>query len=374
MILTTAAVGLAAWGLALLAAGRRHRSTRPMGLLASRRLRPKDDNVGTARDYACTTAMLRLADAMTPRWRRARGRREALAGSLTHLRLRVEQAESNLDRAAARLGAADAEADGQRPPALWGRLFLIALYVGDMTVITMAIQAESASNTLAQALLAAMSLGTALFIFGKLGGHLVKDRLARDSSRGRLVAAFLVGLAAVVSAFGVSLMMLRVGSLWAWLLLSVAPALGSAAVTILGPTAEQREVARRSRQVPRLQARLVRAQQAADRVHSAVRRLDEQSEAEIRRSALLAESEMKRLGISESMGSGYIMTALANCNRWVPAIHGNLSEAGPASAGRGEAADASDDAAGPVPADRPVATEAQSDNGAGPIHTVGAFR
>lgn len=366
MILAAAAVGLSACGLALLAAGRRHRSTRPMGFLASRRLRPKDDNVGTAQDYACTTALLRLADAMAPRWRRARGRRESLAGSLTHLQLRVKQARVNLDRATARLGAADDEASGQRPAALWGWLFLAALYVGDMTVITMAIQAENSASTTGVAVLAAMSLGTALFIFGKLGGHLVKDRLYPDGARGRLVAGILIGLAGVVSVFGVSLVLLRVGSLWAWLMLSIAPALGSAAVTVLGPTAEQREVARRSRQVPRLQKRLVAAQQAADRVHSAMRQLDAESEAQIRRAAMLAESEMKRLGISESAGSRYIMAALDNCNRWVPAIHGQ-SEVGSASPDRGGAPDATDDAEGRTPASSPVGVEVLSTNGAGTL-------
>ena len=320
-LVTTLAVALALIGLALLAASRRNRHTRPMSFRESRRARPKEGTVGTAEDYACTTALQKLVDGMTLRWCRARGRSDALESSLAHRQARAEQTEKNLDRAEARLKSADDAAEGQRPPAVWGRFFLMALYIGDLTVITMALQAESGGSTSGIALLAALSLGTALLIFGKMGGHLAKDQM--DETRGLVVSRILLGLAAVLVIFGISLMLLRVGSIWAWLVLSIAPALGSAAVTILGPTVEQREVARRSRQLPRFQKRLVRAQRAVDRVNQSKSRIDGESEARIRRFALLAESEMKRLGVPPSAGSHYVSGALQNCDSWVAAIHGN---------------------------------------------------
>ena len=320
-LVTASAVALALIGLALLAASRRHRHTRPMGFRESRRMRPKEGTVGTAEDYACTTALQTLVDGMSLKWCRARGRSAALGSSLAHRQARVKQAEKNLERSQARLESADEAAEGQRPPAFWGRFFLVALYIGDLTVITMAIQAESGTSTSGIALLAALSLGTALFIFGKMGGHLAKDQI--DETRGLVVSRILLGLAAVLVIFGISLMLLRVGSIWAWLVLSIAPALGSAAVTILGPTAEQREVARRSRQLPRFQKRVVQAQRAVDRVNQSKSRIDAESEARMRRYAVLAESEIKRPGVPPSAGSHYVTGALQDCENWVAAIHRN---------------------------------------------------
>lgn len=321
LILTSAS---ALVGLVLLAASRLSGQTRPVGFRKAGQLEPADNNVGTSDDWVRMTADQIMADAMTGRGRKARGRIAALASRLRHCQARVSQAEQNLHDADATLHAARAAAEGQRPPAIFGcplKLLYALLFTGDLVVITAAILAENARTPPGLALLAAMALATALFVGGKFLGHLAREWM--QHRLGKMLLCVFLGL----GVFGVSLMVLRLGSIWAWLILSISPALGAAAVMALGPTVEQVQADKRNRAQRRAQKRLVSAQRTLDRLEQAKDRLDAESSYDMRKTALRAEAQLMRLGIDRTRGRLYMIEAIRDCDVIAAAVHGQAAPA-----------------------------------------------
>ena len=325
LILTSAS---ALVGLVLLAASRLSGQTRPVGFRKAGQLEPADNNVGTSDDWVRMTADQIVADAMTGRGRKARGRIAALASRLRHCQARVFQAEQNLHDADATLHAARAAAEGQRPPAIFGRplkLLYALLFTGDLVVITAAILAENARTPPGLALLSAMALATALFVSGKFLGHHAREWMHQFGQHrlGKILLCVFLGL----GVFGVSLMVLRLGSIWAWLILSISPALGAAAVMALGPTVEQVQADKRNRAQRRAQKRLVRAQRTLDRLEQAKDRLDAESSYDMRKTALRAEAQLMRLGIDRTRGRLYMIEAIRDCDVIAAAVHGRAAPA-----------------------------------------------
>ena len=321
ILILTSASALA--GLVLLAANRLSGQTRTIGFRKAGKLEPAENNVGTSDDWVRMTADQIVADAMTGRERKTRGRIAALASRLRHCQARVTQATQNLNDAETTLHAARGAAEGQRPPALSGRplkLLYTLLFTGDLVVITAAILAENARTPAGLALLSATALATALFVSGKFLGHHAREWIDRSGQRrlGRILLGVFSGLAI----FGVSLMILRLGSMWAWLILSISPALGAAAVMTLGPTVEQMQADKRNRAQRRAQKRLVRAQRALDRLEQAKDRLDAESSYDMRKTALRAEAQLMRLGIDRAQGRLYMIEAIRDCDIIAAAVHG----------------------------------------------------
>ena len=315
-------------GLVLLAASRLSGQTRTVGFRKAGQLEPTDNNVGTSDDWVRMTADQIVADAMTGRGRKTRGRIAALASRLRHCQARVSQAEQNLHDAEATLHVARAAADGQRPPAIFGRplkLLYALLFTGDLVVITAAILAENARTPPGLALLSATALATALFVSGKFLGHHARDWMYQSGQHrlGKILLSVFSGL----GVFGVSLMILRLGSIWAWLILSISPALGAAAVMALGPTVEQVQADRRNRAQRRAQKRLVRAQRALDRLEQAKDRLDAESSYDMRKTALRAEAQLMRLGVDRTRGRLYMIEAIRDCDVIAAAVHGQTADA-----------------------------------------------
>ncbi len=326
-LILTAASALV--GLALLAANRLSGQTRNVGFKKAGKLEPAEHNVGTSDDWVRMTADQIVADAMTGQGRKTRGRIAALASRLRHCQTRVTQADQNLRDADATLHAARNAAEGQRPPALSGRplkLLYLLLFTGDLVVITAAILTENARTPAGLALLSATALATALFVSGKFLGHHAREWIGR-SSQHRL-GKVLFGVFAGLAVFGASLMILRLGSIWAWLVLSISPALGAAAVMTLGPTVEQIQAEKRSRAQRRAQKRLVSAQRALDRLEQAKDRLDAESSYDMRRTALRAEAQLVRLGIDRAQGRRYMIEAIRDCDIIAAAVHGQALPAG----------------------------------------------
>lgn len=326
-LILTAASALV--GLALLAANRLSGQTRNVGFKKAGKLEPAEHNVGTSDDWVRMTADQIVADAMTGQGRKTRGRIAALASRLRHCQARVAQADQNLRDADATLHAARNAAEGQRPPALSGRplkLLYLLLFTGDLVVITAAILTENARTPAGLALLSATALATALFVSGKFLGHHAREWIGR-SSQHRL-GKVLFGVFAGLAVFGASLMILRLGSIWAWLVLSISPALGAAAVMTLGPTVEQIQADKRSRAQRRAQKRLVSAQRALDRLEQAKDRLDAESSYDMRRTALRAEAQLVRLGIDRAQGRRYMIEAIRDCDIIAAAVHGQALPAG----------------------------------------------
>ena len=327
-ILLAATLASALLGLFLLAMSRRSRQTRGVGFKQAKKLEPTEHNVGTAEDWLRMTADQLVADAMTSRGRKARGRIAALGSRLRHCQARVAQARHNLADADARLEVARDAAEAQRPPALSGRvlkLLYVLLYTGDLVVITAAILAENAQTPPGLALLSATALATALFVVGKFLGHHARDWMQQSGHHrlGTVLVAVFTGL----TVFGLSLMVLRLGSIWAWLVLSISPALGAGALMTLGPTVEQSETDKRDRAHSRSQRRLVAAQRALDRMERTKDQLDAESSYDMRKTALQAEAELVRLGIDRSKGRLYMIQALQDCNDLVSAVHGEAGSA-----------------------------------------------
>ena len=315
-------------GLFLLAASRRSGQTRDVGFKQARKLEPTKHTVGTAEDWARMTADQVLADAMTRRHGKVRGRIAALAKRLRHREARVAHAEQNLSDTEARLQAARGAAEGQRPPALSGRtlkLLYVLLYTGDLVVITAAILAESAQTPPGLALLSATALATALFVVGKFLGHHAREWM--DQSDRNKLGIVLVGVFSCLTVFGMSLMILRLGSIWAWLVLSISPALGAAALMTLGPTVEQTEADKHTRERARAQRRRVKAQRALDDLDQEKDQLHAESSYDMRSVALRAEAQLVRLGIDRANGRQYMIDALRDCNIIAAAIHGEATPA-----------------------------------------------
>ena len=321
-LLLAATLVCALLGLLLLALSRRGTQTRSVGFKQARALEPAEGNVGTAEDWVRMTADQIVADAMTGRARKGRGRVAAIAARMRHCETRVVHAESNLADADAHLEAARADAEGQRPPALSGRVLkalYVLLYTGDLVVITAAILAENAQTPPGLALLSATALATALFVVGKFLGH--HTRTWMDHTGHHRLGAVLIGVFIGLSTFGLSLMTLRLGNIWAWLVLSISPALGAAALMTLGPTVEQTQTHKRDRTRDRAQRRLTKAKHALDRLGQTKDRLDTETNYHMRRTALRAEAELTRLGIDRVTGRQYLIEAIHDCNTLAAAIH-----------------------------------------------------
>ena len=322
-LVLVATVASALVGLALLAASRLSRQTRTVGFRKAEKLEPTEHNVGTTDDWVRMTADQIVADAMSGRGRKTRGRIAALASRLRHCQARLTQAKHNLSDTEATLHIARDATEGQRPPALSGRplkLLYVLLFTGDLVVITAAILAENARTPPGLALLSAMALATALFVSGKFLGHHARDWM--DRSGQHRIGRILIGVFSGLAIFGMSLMILRLGSIWAWLVLSISPALGAAAVMTLGPTVEQIQADKRSRAQRRAQKRLVAAQRSLDRLEQTKDRLDAESSYDMRKTALRAEAQLVRLGIDRSKGRRYMIEAIRDCDIIAAAVHG----------------------------------------------------
>ena len=319
-ILLIAAVASALIGLALLAASRWGRRTRRVGFRQARQLEPTEDMVGTSRDWQRMTAVSEVADTLRRHWRKTRGAVAALGNRLDHLKLRAAQAASNAGRAEMELEAARLSAEGQPPASLTGRLLALfygLLYAGDLMVIAVAMMVADSEMPVRFALMSSMAIATALFVSGKLAGHFLRAETNGAGHKRR--GAALVVLSGVM-VLGVSLMLLRLGVSWAWLVLSITPALGAAGLKILGPSVQQLEVERCTRRLEQAQKRHVAAQRQVDRVEGRKNRLDIKSKYVMQRAVDQAVATLVRLGIGEAEGRRWLMAALEDCNTITGAV------------------------------------------------------
>ena len=305
-LISIIALCLALAGLASFLANRSKRWVQPLPMRRVKDIMP-ESRVGEPGDWELSTALLIIRDAIAKRAQPIRKRINSLSGDLNALRVKADSAGRSSADTQADLDRVAAVANAQRPPLVSARianLLTLGLLFGDLAVVTMAVQSESASVSPGYAFLAAMAFGLAIFSMGYIPGHYIKNWLSkRDPSKLQRQSANELRVAAVcllgcIPLVALALVFLREVHEWHWVILSMTPALGAAAVKLMGPTPEQREVPKLARKHARQEERRVKAEGPVKKLEGQVEALQDQLELAIVEAILTAGATLKRLDIS----------------------------------------------------------------------------
>lgn len=304
-VITIIALCLALAGLAAIAANRARRWVQPLSRRNAKSIQPPSE-AGDPKDWERSTALLIIRDAFANRVLPIRTRLHRLAGEISALRAHEKVERGSRNRVRAALKKAVKASAAQRPPlvsALVANLLIVGLLFGDLAVVTMAVQSESADVSPGYAFLAAMAFGLAMFSMGYIPGHFIKNwvsagkqsELAKRTSKELVVVAVcLLGSLPLVS---VALMFLREVREWHWVVLAMTPALGAAAIKMMGPTPEQRVASRLDRKLKRQSERWARARGPIAKLEGRAEALREQYELAVAEARLVAGATLKRLDI-----------------------------------------------------------------------------
>lgn len=305
-LLSIIALCLALAGLAGFLVNRSKRWVQPLPMRRVKDIMPVS-KVGEPEDWELSTALLIIRDAIAKRVQPIRKRINGLTGELNALKATADSAGKFSADAQTDLKRAAAAANTQRPPLVSARtanLLTLGLLFGDLAVVTMAVQSESADISPGYAFLAAMAFGLAIFSMGYIPGHFIKNWLSKSDSPKpqrktanelRVAAVCLLGCLPLVA---VALVFLREVHEWHWAALSMTPALGAAAVKLMGPTPEQREVPKLARQHARTEERRVKAQKPVKKLEGQIEALQDHMELAIAEAIVTAGATLKRLGIN----------------------------------------------------------------------------
>lgn len=120
-------------------------------------------------------------------------------------------------------------------------------FLGDLVITSAAIMSTEASTNFVVALTSSFAIALALMVTGKIAGEALRESLAKGGHEGGgaekpkdPAMMLLAGAGIVLLAISIGLMMLRLHTVWAWFILSLAPAVLGAGATLLGEDKMQR--------------------------------------------------------------------------------------------------------------------------------------
>lgn len=244
---------------------------------------PSADEVGRA-------LMAQTFDRLGRAWTRDEARVAQLKEAVKSHQRTVDSRLTEADRLESAKRTAGEEAVVEEEPEISARQrawLTTMLAAGDVGVVTAAIMSTDDRIALLPALVTSFAIAGALLLTGKFLGEAGR-RLAPTAGKLLLVGAI------VLIGFAISLLLLRVSesaSLWAWILLGVSPALGTAAVIMLGPSSAQLRVARLTRQTRKATRRLTRAMRTRDRRVGQLRFLERRNRLRLSKIGLAAHAE-----------------------------------------------------------------------------------
>ena len=167
------------------------------------------------------------------------------------------------------------------------------LLVGDITIVSMAIQASESTAGPFVATAGALAIAVALFTLGKLLG---------DSLKGVYDHRFAASLVAIgIVMFSVSLYSLRLGHVESWLGLAMSPAIGAGAVGLLGPSRLQSAVHRSEKAAVKIGKRREKAIKRRGKIAGRVEYMLTQAHLALTASGFAANSIGQMAGIADAI-------------------------------------------------------------------------